>query len=196
MCGLAAQSRVRVRKIPRKRQEVIDLLQVAILYRDLRLPSLGGAHRGHSWCHQVLKSVPVIALKMPGSRFLCPRRPFSCNQHFRRCAQHRSQAGGSLKAMRVRGAILYGAVLQCRSSIPENPVSARRSLTRVPCVTSCGQIQRTAPHFSKVTGFVAAVLPWMLKDLDGWGLSPRGAGYLFGADVVKGSGPCIRLFAR
>ena len=28
------------------------------------------------------------------------------------------------------------------------------------------------------------VLIFIIKDKDGWGLSPRGAGYLFGGDVV------------
>jgi hypothetical protein len=35
-------------------------------------------------------------------------------------------------------------------------------------------------------GLIPTVIIYhLIKDIDGWGQSPRGAGYLFGGDVVK-----------
>lgn len=50
----------------------------------------------------------------------------------------------------------------------------------VQCAISFGQI--------RTVRLSRSVLHWaddLRADIDGWGLSPRGAGYLFGADVVK-----------
>lgn len=52
------------------------------------------------------------------------------------------------------------------------------------CVIYCGQIQTVRSHLRD------AVPVLMLKsahpaDVEGWGVSPRGAGYLFGQDVVQ-----------
>ena len=44
-----------------------------------------------------------------------------------------------------------------------------------PCAICCG---RTL----KVSGLLNTDI--IILDLEGWGLSPRGAGYLFGGDVV------------
>lgn len=51
-----------------------------------------------------------------------------------------------------------------------------------PCAISCGLIPRV-----RVVLYSCAA-PWspsVRADIDGWGLSPRGAGYLFGSDVVE-----------
>ena len=42
-----------------------------------------------------------------------------------------------------------------------------------PCVISCGQTPTVSPKF-----------PY-LSEITGWSVSPRGAGYLFGGDIVE-----------
>lgn len=50
------------------------------------------------------------------------------------------------------------------------------------CVIYCGRIQ-TVRRYS-MSLILTSNVP--LSDISGWGVSPRGAGYLFGGDVVKG----------
>jgi diadenosine tetraphosphatase ApaH/serine/threonine PP2A family protein phosphatase len=54
----------------------------------------------------------------------------------------------------------------------------------VPCATSCGRIPKVLPVATESRLALGGRLTWALVDIDGWGLSPRGAGYLFGGDVV------------
>lgn len=61
-----------------------------------------------------------------------------------------------------------------------------------PCVTSCGRtqkVQRNTCICVYKSSFVpqSLIRPFffsLLVDTTGWGVSPRGAGYLFGSDVV------------
>ena len=48
----------------------------------------------------------------------------------------------------------------------------KKFLTTVPCVISCGQ--------------TPMVIHFFIIDINGWILSPRGAGYLFGGNIVEG----------
>ena len=50
-----------------------------------------------------------------------------------------------------------------------------------PCVTYCGPTQTVRGHS---LSFLAASDPASL-DIGGWAMSPRGAGFLFGADATK-----------
>ena len=58
----------------------------------------------------------------------------------------------------------------------------------VRCVTSCGRILMVRPYedillIAMHSRVLSVSLAWI--DISGWGLSPRGAGFLFGADITK-----------
>jgi hypothetical protein len=61
----------------------------------------------------------------------------------------------------------------------------------VPCVISSGPIQTVRLPLARSFRLPSRASPGTdelvlrSSDIEGWGLSPRGAGYLFGADVVK-----------
>jgi hypothetical protein len=44
---------------------------------------------------------------------------------------------------------------------------------------------RLIPHFTNAKTFVSSRSCSLFLDIKGWGVSPRGAGYLFGADITK-----------
>jgi diadenosine tetraphosphatase ApaH/serine/threonine PP2A family protein phosphatase len=55
-----------------------------------------------------------------------------------------------------------------------------------PCAIFYGQIQMVRPHISPCDVlFIGQLYHHHHLDIKGWGLSPRGAGYLFGSDIVK-----------
>ena len=62
---------------------------------------------------------------------------------------------------------------------------------KVPCAISCGAIQTVPTMTHDITSsgpdhLTDPPTDRQMLDINGWGQSPRGAGYLFGADVVKG----------
>lgn len=65
----------------------------------------------------------------------------------------------------------------------------KKSLTTVQCATSSGQIPTVSSSLfcllytiAETSGFSSRA---SFLDIRGWGVSPRGAGYLFGADITK-----------
>jgi len=52
-------------------------------------------------------------------------------------------------------------------------IGSKRFRMMEQCVIFCGLIQ------------MVITLDTKTKDINGWGLSPRGAGYLFGGDIVE-----------
>lgn len=56
---------------------------------------------------------------------------------------------------------------------------------KVPCVTCSGPTLRVRDGCANQTFLMS------LAEIDGWGLSPRGAGFLFGGDVVDQVLACV-----
>lgn len=85
----------------------------------------------------------------------------------------------------VRHRAVRSSQLSTRFRRSERSIESKRFLTMVQCVTCFGQIRmvrrfrahpiRRGDHFAY----------FIHLDIQGWGLSPRGAGFLFGGDVVK-----------
>ena len=66
----------------------------------------------------------------------------------------------------------------------ERLIESKRFLMMVQCVTCFGQTQMVRGHTAYP--ICRAITPYLIcLDIQGWGLSPRGAGFLFGGDVVK-----------
>lgn len=66
-------------------------------------------------------------------------------------------------------------------------IENKKSLMTERCVTCCGQIQTVGPdlilyrHNMNHTGLKY----FLLSEVKGWNISPRGAGFLFGGDITK-----------
>lgn len=54
-----------------------------------------------------------------------------------------------------------------------------------PCVIFCGLILMVRARHAMFPVAFRFTLTSHLPEIDGWGYSPRGAGYLFGGDVVE-----------
>jgi serine/threonine-protein phosphatase 4 catalytic subunit len=50
---------------------------------------------------------------------------------------------------------------------------------------ACAHIEKNKSHASIICHTCMLIPLYLCLDIEGWGLSPRGAGYLFGGDVVQ-----------